>query len=94
MASTPKLAFTTIVSTLAYLGLAILGSGGFSAFFSHPALTVVAIATVVMAGVGLVSAGIPSFAFREELADSLRVVARVQLLAKVLVAEALGHVGQ
>ena len=44
-----KLAFFAIVSTLAYLALAIWGLGGFSAFFSHAALVVVALATLVMA---------------------------------------------
>ncbi|SIT37151.1 Isoprenylcysteine carboxyl methyltransferase [Paraburkholderia piptadeniae] len=66
MASTPRLAFVTVVSTLAYLGLAILGWGGFSAFFSHAALTVVAIATIAMAGVGLLSAGNLSTGERED----------------------------
>ncbi|MFJ7792747.1 methyltransferase family protein [Pseudomonas sp. NPDC096950] len=45
----PKLAFFAVVSTLAYLGLAVWGLGGFAAFFSHGALVVVALATVVMA---------------------------------------------
>ena len=36
MTPTPRLALTTIVATLAYLGLAILGWGG-SALSSHPA---------------------------------------------------------
>ncbi|RON44334.1 isoprenylcysteine carboxyl methyltransferase [Pseudomonas frederiksbergensis] len=45
----PKLAFFAIVSTLAYLGLAVWGLGGFAAFFSHGALVAVAVATVVMA---------------------------------------------
>ncbi|CAD6559078.1 hypothetical protein LMG27952_06790 [Paraburkholderia hiiakae] len=66
LASTPKLAFTTIASTLAYLGLAILGSGGFSAFFSHRALTLVAMATLVMAGVGVISAANLSASERED----------------------------
>ena len=44
-----KLAFFAIVTTLAYIGLAIWGMGGFGAFFSHGALTVVALATLVMA---------------------------------------------
>src|SRR6266540_3291844 len=35
MTPTPKLVVFTIVSCLAYLGLAILGWGGFAAFFSH-----------------------------------------------------------
>jgi len=43
-----KLAFFAVVSTLAYLGLAIWGLGGFAAFFSHAALVVVALATLVM----------------------------------------------
>ncbi|MCW8278816.1 isoprenylcysteine carboxylmethyltransferase family protein [Pseudomonas sp. PCH199] len=50
-----KLAFFAIVSTLAYLGLAIWGLGGFGAFFSHAALVVVALATLVMAIVSLFS---------------------------------------
>ncbi|MFJ7106198.1 methyltransferase family protein [Pseudomonas sp. NPDC098740] len=44
-----KLAFFAIVSTLAYLGLAVWGLGGFSAFFSHAPLVVIVFATVVMA---------------------------------------------
>ena len=32
----PRLAFITIIATLAYLGLAIFGWGGSAAFFSHP----------------------------------------------------------
>ncbi|RON43732.1 methyltransferase family protein [Pseudomonas frederiksbergensis] len=45
----PKLAFFAVVSTLAYLGLAVWGLGGFAAFFSHGSLVAVALATVVMA---------------------------------------------
>ncbi|PPA03494.1 isoprenylcysteine carboxyl methyltransferase, partial [Pseudomonas sp. MWU12-2312b] len=43
-----RLAFFAIVSTLAYLGLAIGGLGGFAAFFSHSSLVLVALATLVM----------------------------------------------
>lgn len=49
MKISPKLAFFAIVSTLAYLALAIWGLGGLGAFFSHAALVVVALATLVMA---------------------------------------------
>jgi protein-S-isoprenylcysteine O-methyltransferase Ste14 len=49
MKISPKLAFFAIVTTLAYIGLAIWGLGGFAAFFSHGALVVVALATLVMA---------------------------------------------
>ncbi|WP_213939051.1 isoprenylcysteine carboxylmethyltransferase family protein [Pseudomonas sp. dw_612] len=45
----PKLAFFAVVSTLAYLGLAVWGLGGLAAFFAHGSLVVVALATVVMA---------------------------------------------
>ncbi|CAN5671513.1 MAG: isoprenylcysteine carboxylmethyltransferase family protein [Gammaproteobacteria bacterium] len=57
MMPTPRLAFITIVATLAYLGLAILGWGGFAAFFSHPALIALAIALFVLSGVALFSGG-------------------------------------
>lgn len=43
-----RLAFFAIVSTLAYLGLAVWGLGGFAAFFTHAPLVVVVIATLVM----------------------------------------------
>jgi protein-S-isoprenylcysteine O-methyltransferase Ste14 len=63
---TPRLALITIVASLTYLGLAILGWGGFEAFFSHPALTVVAIALLVLSGVGLFSGGNLSPGERED----------------------------
>ena len=44
-----KLAFFAVVSTLAYLALAIWGQGGFAAYFSHGSLVVVALATLIMA---------------------------------------------
>ena len=43
-----KLAFFAIASTLAYLGLAVWGLGGLSAFFSHAPLVVIVLATLVM----------------------------------------------
>jgi len=55
--TTPTLRLTlgTVAGTVAYLGLAVLGWGGFAAFFSHPALTGVAIVTFVLAGAALFS---------------------------------------
>jgi protein-S-isoprenylcysteine O-methyltransferase Ste14 len=44
-----RLAIVAIVSTLAYLWLAIWSFGGFAAFFSHGSLVVVALATLLMA---------------------------------------------
>jgi protein-S-isoprenylcysteine O-methyltransferase Ste14 len=43
-----RLAFFAIVGTLAYLGLAVWGLGGWSAFFAHGALVVVVLATLLM----------------------------------------------
>jgi hypothetical protein len=37
MTVTPRLAFVTVGGTLAFLGLAVLGWGGFASFVSHPA---------------------------------------------------------
>jgi len=48
-----KLAFFAVVGTLAYLALAIWGLGGFAAYFSHGALVVIALATLIMAVVSL-----------------------------------------
>jgi protein-S-isoprenylcysteine O-methyltransferase Ste14 len=66
MTRTPRLAFTTIVATLAYLGLAVLGWGGFAAFFSHPALIALTIVLFVLSGVALFSSGNLSPGQRED----------------------------
>ncbi len=52
--------------TAAFLGLAILGWGGFTAFFSHPALIALAVATFAMVGAALSSAGNLSPGVRED----------------------------
>ncbi|WP_176047636.1 isoprenylcysteine carboxylmethyltransferase family protein [Burkholderia sp. BCC1644] len=65
MTVTRKVAVLSGVSTLVYLGLAVLGSGGFNAFFSHPPLTVVVIATLVMAVAALFTEGNLSSGERE-----------------------------
>src|SRR5262249_37896638 len=54
---TPGLAVVTVTATLAYLGLAILGWGGFAAFFSDPARIVLTIATFLLSGAALFSSG-------------------------------------
>ncbi|QTO21354.1 methyltransferase family protein [Burkholderia seminalis] len=65
MAVPPKVVVLSSVSTLVYLGLAVLGIGGFAAFFSHPQLTVVAIATLAMAVAALFTEGNLSSGERE-----------------------------
>jgi protein-S-isoprenylcysteine O-methyltransferase Ste14 len=68
MMPTPRLAFI-MVGTLAYLGLAILGWGGFEAFFSHQALIALAIALLMLSGVALFSRGNLSPGEREDRAN-------------------------
>jgi protein-S-isoprenylcysteine O-methyltransferase Ste14 len=86
MIPTPRLAITTLVATLVYLGLAILGWGGFAAFFSHPALTALAIATFVMSGISVFSGGNLSPGEREDRANRwvIGVFALIGLLAAYL----------
>jgi protein-S-isoprenylcysteine O-methyltransferase Ste14 len=86
MAITPGLAFINIVGTLAYLGLAVLGRGGFAAFFSQPALLALAISLFVITGVGLFSSGNVSPGVREDRANRwvLGVFALIGLLAAYL----------
>jgi len=64
----------TITATLAYLGLAILGWGGFAGFFSHPALIVLAIALFLLTGATLFTEGNLSSGVREDRANR-RVIA-------------------
>jgi protein-S-isoprenylcysteine O-methyltransferase Ste14 len=59
----------TIIATLVYLGLAILGWGGFAAFFSHPALTALAITLLVLSGLAVFSGGNLSPGVREDRAN-------------------------
>src|SRR6202171_709749 len=75
-----------VVGTAAYLGLAVLGWGGFAAFFSHPALIALAIATLAMSGVAGFSGGNLSRGEREDRANRwvLAVFAVIGLLAGYL----------
>jgi protein-S-isoprenylcysteine O-methyltransferase Ste14 len=66
MVPSPKLMAVTILGTAAYLGLAILGWGGFAAFFSHPARTAVAILMALLAVAALFTAGNMSPGERED----------------------------
>ena len=65
----PKLALLAIVATFAYLGLAILGQGGFAAFFSHPALIALAVALFLLTGAALFTKGNLSRGEREDRAN-------------------------
>jgi protein-S-isoprenylcysteine O-methyltransferase Ste14 len=74
------------LASLVFFGLAILGWGGFAAFFSHPALTVLVIAGLVMVVVGLLSAGNLSPGEREDRGNRwvLGVFGVIALLAAYL----------
>ena len=75
MITAPGPATFTIVGTLAYLALAVLGWGGFAAFFSHPARIALAIAVFVMSGVALFSGGNLSRGEREDRSNRWVLVA-------------------
>jgi len=55
-----------MAGTAAYFGLAVLGWGGPAAFFSHPALIALAVATFAMAGAALFAGGNISPGVRED----------------------------
>jgi protein-S-isoprenylcysteine O-methyltransferase Ste14 len=55
-----------VVGSAAYFGLAVLGWGGLAAFFSHPALIALAVATAVLAGASLFAGGNLSPGVRED----------------------------
>ena len=69
MTLSPRLAFFNIAATLAYLGLAVLGGGGFAAFFSHPALIALTIVLFAISGAGLFTEGNLSSGEREDRAN-------------------------
>jgi protein-S-isoprenylcysteine O-methyltransferase Ste14 len=66
MVPRPKLVVFAILGTLAYLGLAILGLGGFAAFFSHPPLIALTVVLFVLSAVALFTAGNLSPGERED----------------------------
>ena len=66
MKISPRLAVFTVLGTLLYLGLAIIGRGGFAAFFAHPALWVLVLATLAMTGATFFSEGNLSSGERED----------------------------
>jgi hypothetical protein len=57
------------VAILFYPGLAILGLGGFAAYFSHPALIAVAIVTCFLSSAWLLSSGNLNPGEREDRAN-------------------------
>ena len=66
MMSKPALAAFVILASLAYLGLAVLGWGGFAAFFSHPPLVALTLVTLALIGASLFTTGNLSPGERED----------------------------
>ncbi len=64
--SRPALLLVTLASTLAYLGLAILGLGGFAAFFGHPSLVALTLVLFILAGLAAFSGGNLNSGVRED----------------------------
>jgi protein-S-isoprenylcysteine O-methyltransferase Ste14 len=72
----PIVRLTLIIGgTAAYLGLAILGWGGFAAFFSHPALTALAIVLFALSGAAVFAGGNLSPGEREDRSNRWVLVA-------------------
>jgi len=65
--------------TAAYLGLAILGWGGWTAFFAHPARVALAVVLFVLSGVSLVAGGNLRRGLREDRSNRWVIVALVLL---------------
>ncbi len=64
-----------VLGAAAYAGLAILGWGGFAAFFSHPALVALVIVLFAMSVVALFAGGNLSPGIREDRANRWVIVA-------------------
>jgi protein-S-isoprenylcysteine O-methyltransferase Ste14 len=66
MTPSPGVLLVAILGSLGFLGLAILGWGGFAAFFSHPARVVLTVVGFALTGAALFSAGNLSPGQRED----------------------------
>jgi len=77
MIITTKRLTLIVVGTAAQLGLAVLGRGGFTAFFSQPALVALAIALFALSGAALFAGGNLSPGVREDRSNRWVIVAFV-----------------
>ena len=88
MAPQLPIAIVTVIVTVGYLGLAMLGEGGVGPFFSHPPLLALSIAFFALSGAALFTASNLSPGEREDRSNRWVLVAFgvVGLLAGVLLA--------
>jgi len=66
MTLTPKLAAVSVLTIVVYLGLAIVGFGGFAAFVAQPALVALAAITIALTAAALFTEGNLSAGVRED----------------------------
>jgi protein-S-isoprenylcysteine O-methyltransferase Ste14 len=66
MPNKPAMVLTTFVAVILYIGLAVLGWGGFAAFFSQPALVALTIVTFALTAAAVFSRGNVSPGVRED----------------------------
>jgi protein-S-isoprenylcysteine O-methyltransferase Ste14 len=66
MTPSPRLVIIAFLATLGYLGLAVLGWGGFAAFFAHPARIALTVITFLLSGAALFTSGNLSAGERED----------------------------
>ena len=77
--TSPKLALITSASTVVFIGLAIVGTGGIADFFSHPQMIAVAVATALMVAAAWFTEGNISPGVRE-VRENRWVIAALALL--------------
>jgi protein-S-isoprenylcysteine O-methyltransferase Ste14 len=70
-----RLAVVTVLSVIAYLGLAIVGAGGPGRFFSYPPLTAVTLVTIALGVAGLFSEGHIGAGVKEDRSNRWVIVA-------------------
>lgn len=82
----PRLLLVVLISTLAFLGLAVLAGGGFTLFFSHPPLVALVVVTCVLAGLAPLTSASLSPGLREDRGNRWVIAALglIGLLAAVL----------
>ena len=83
MQVTASMAAVNVAATILWLGLAVLGWGGFDAFFSHPPLLAVSLITLALVAAGMFTAGNVSSG-KQEARDNRWVLAVIAVIALLL----------
>jgi protein-S-isoprenylcysteine O-methyltransferase Ste14 len=89
MAVAYRLAFLTMMASVAYIGLAVLGSGGFHEFVAHPARNALAVSALMLSAAAVFSCRNVSYRQHEIRANHWNIVAF--LLTGLVTAYLLAH---